>query len=282
MVYTANVLSVMIASPSDVTEQRDDVRSIVDSWNFIHAFSRSLILMPVGWETHAAPDLASKAQDIINKRVLENCDILVGIFWTRIGTPTAGFDSGTVEEISRHIDAGKPAMVYFSDAPVAPQTLDAQQYAGVQKFKSWCRDRGLVESFTSAAEFREKFRSQLDIQLNSNPYLRGVLTNVSVSSEIEQVVELSADAKNLLLAATDDHDGYVMTLSTLGGRHIQTNRKSFGNVGDARSSARWEAALDELIALSYLVGRDQKGEVYQVTHAGYRRADAIQGQVHDR
>lgn len=76
MAYRANVLSIMIASPSDVVQQRDDIRGIVSNWNFVNGLTRSLILMPVGWETHAAPDLAGRAQGIINERILESCDIL--------------------------------------------------------------------------------------------------------------------------------------------------------------------------------------------------------------
>lgn len=281
MAYIANVISVMIASPSDVVEQRDDVREIVNNWNFVNGAARSLILMPVGWETHAAPDLAGRAQGIINDRMLANCDVLVGIFWTRLGTPTGKFESGTVEEITRHIEAGKPAMVYFSDAPVAPQALDQNQYNGVLIFKDWCRNRGLVESFTNAAEFKDKFRYQLEIQLNSNPYLKGIIGNAVDSSDNTVVIEMSSDARELLVAASGGSGGHIMALSTLKGRFIQANGKTFGEQGDARSSARWEAALGELITLGYVVARGSKGEVFQVTNAGYHRADDIKEDARD-
>ena len=66
-----------------------------------------------------APEMGDEPQTIINKRILEDADFLVGIFWTRLGTPTASYASGAVEEIEEHLAAGKPAMLYFSAAPAA-------------------------------------------------------------------------------------------------------------------------------------------------------------------
>jgi hypothetical protein len=134
MAYKATVLSVMIASPGDVTEERNLIRDIIHEWNDINSKATECVLLPVGWETHSAPDLGRRAQEIINKSV-EHCDLLVGVFWTRLGTPTGDFESGTVEEIKRHISEGKPAMVYFSTAPVAPQSLDPNQYAALGEFR---------------------------------------------------------------------------------------------------------------------------------------------------
>jgi hypothetical protein len=113
--------------------------------------------------------------------VLADCDLLVGIFWTKLGTPTGSFKSGTAEEIQKHLDAGKPAMVYFSTAPVAPQSIDADQFAALTDFKGWCKDRGLVETFQNAEDFRTKFTNQLQIQLHKNPYLLDLLS-VSVAA----------------------------------------------------------------------------------------------------
>jgi len=277
MVYRANVLSVMIASPSDVIEQRDDIRAILSNWNFVNGLMRSLVLMPVAWETHAVPDLSGRAQGLINDRLLANCDFLVGVFWTRLGTPTGDFESGTVEEITRHIDAGKPAMVYFSDAPVAPQLLDVAQYENVKKFKTWCFERGLVETFTNSDEFRNKFRSQLEIQLNTNSYLKGIIDEAVKEENIIEISELSAEAKELLVAAAADSSGHIMSFSSLGGKHIQANGQRFGDPSNPRSSALWEAALQELVSLGYVVPRGAKGEVFQITKSGYDRADDIKG-----
>ena len=142
----------MIASPGDVFDEREVVRDIIHEWNYVNSISTNAVLMPVGWDTHSAPELSGRAQELINAQVLRDCDLLVGIFWSRLGTPTGEAASGTVEEIERHLDAGKPAMVYFSAAPVAPQSLDPDQFAALQEFRSWCEGKGLIETYANGTD----------------------------------------------------------------------------------------------------------------------------------
>jgi len=47
-------------------------------------------------------------------QMVSKCDILVGMFRTRLGTSMCAAESGTVEEISQFVAAGKPALLYFS------------------------------------------------------------------------------------------------------------------------------------------------------------------------
>ncbi|MDE3088728.1 MAG: DUF4062 domain-containing protein, partial [Chloroflexota bacterium] len=142
MSYTASVFKVMIASPSDVAGERNIIREVLTEWNIIYADGRKVVLLPIGWETHATPAMGERPQAIINKQVLKDCDLLVGVFWTRIGTPTGKYPSGTVEEIEEHIKAGKQVMLYFSDAPVRPDSVDNDQYTELKKFKDSCKARG--------------------------------------------------------------------------------------------------------------------------------------------
>ncbi|MBH5370953.1 hypothetical protein [Bradyrhizobium glycinis] len=73
---------------------------------------------------------------MINDRVLKDWDLLVGIFWTRLSTPTGTSASGSVEEIEKHIAAGKPATAYISNTPVALNSIDLAQYEA-KKFRKW-------------------------------------------------------------------------------------------------------------------------------------------------
>ena len=117
MPFEAIVYKVMIASPSDVIRERKIIREILAEWNTINSESRGIVLLPVGWDTDVSPSMGEHPQKIINKQVLKDCDLLVGVFWTRIGTPTEEYFSGTVEEIEEHLKSGKPAMLYFSNTP---------------------------------------------------------------------------------------------------------------------------------------------------------------------
>lgn len=148
MSYPATVFKVMIASPSDVAAERNIVREVLFEWNTVHADTRQKVLLPVGWETHSVPEMGDRPQALINKQILDGCDLLVGVFWTRIGTATGEFVSGTVEEIEEHIKAQKPTMLYFSNSPVIPDSVDPDQYSGLKAFKVSCQSRGLYESYS--------------------------------------------------------------------------------------------------------------------------------------
>ncbi len=50
----------------------------------------------------------SRPQEVINSAIVDKCDLLVGIFWTRIGSPSGEADSGTIEEIELVAKAKKP------------------------------------------------------------------------------------------------------------------------------------------------------------------------------
>src|SRR5689334_8410941 len=107
MAFSCEARQVFIASPSDVESERAGVAEAIYEWNALHAFAMSLVFLPVRLETHAAPEMGARPQEIINKRVLADCDLLVGIFWSRVGSPTGVAESGTIEEIEEAVGAGK-------------------------------------------------------------------------------------------------------------------------------------------------------------------------------
>lgn len=281
--YHATAIKIMIASPSDVERERQVARDVIHEWNAVHSEDKGLVLMPVGWETHAQPAMGDRAQALINKQVLEGCDLLVAVFWTRIGSPTGTSVSGTVEEIEEHLKAGKPAMLYFSRAPVRPDSVDDVQYKALLEFRRQCESRGLIEFYESIQEFRDKFARQL---------AQAVIANVSggTDAEIEAFADLQAlrgrdpvlaslsdDARELLVEGAADKNGTIMRLQTMGGLRMHANRKQFGEPGNARSEAKWESALEQLRKEQLLQDVGHKGELFRVTDRGYRVADRIRG-----
>jgi hypothetical protein len=69
--YTATVINVIIASPSDVPQERLIALDVIAEWNTIHAKDRNTVLMPIGWETHSAPDTGDRPRAIINGQLLK-------------------------------------------------------------------------------------------------------------------------------------------------------------------------------------------------------------------
>ncbi len=291
MAYKAIVIEVMIASPSDVLRERQIAREVVNQWNIIHSKDKQAVLLPVMWETHASPTMGQRAQEIINKEVLENCDLLIGIFWTRIGTPTGSSKSGTVEEIQRHIQAGKPAMLYFSEAPVIPDSVDPEQYRQLKDFKKECEQKGLIETFESAQDFEKKFTHQLSLRVAQDDYLQSVLGSTGEPSMTESIISqpkltgippLSKEAQELLIEACNDPHGAILVVRFIGGMFVQTTDKQFGDGHDRRSQAIWEGAVHELERAGLLVDRGYKGEHYELTREGYDVADLLKTELSKR
>ena len=167
MSFAARVFQVLIASPSDVTEEREIAVKTIQEWNDLNSADRELVLLPLRWETHSSPEYGSAPQEVLNRQIVDRSDLVVGIFWTRIGTPTGAADSGTLEEIERMASQSKPVMLYFSQAKQEPDRIDLEQLAKLRNFKAKTCNNALIETFSSHNEFREKLAKQLEIQVRS-------------------------------------------------------------------------------------------------------------------
>ncbi len=268
----------MIASPGDVASERAIIRDVIYEWNAVHSETRNIVLLPIGWETHTSPEMGSAAQSIINRQVLNQCDLLVGVFWTRIGTPTEEFASGTVEEIEKHIDTGKPAMLYFSSQPVAVDSVDMEQVSELRRFKESCQPRGLYEAYDSYADFKDKFYRHLQIKLNQHQMFSSIKQeNISpVVESSTQIPDLTNEARVLLKEASLDPHGAIMVIRALNGTNIQTNGKNLIESGERREVAKWESALEILINHNLVVERGHKGQVFEISNLGYQIADMIE------
>jgi hypothetical protein len=165
MAYDARVFRILIASPSDVEDEREIAVRVIHEWNDLYSHSRNVALLPLRWETHTAPEYGVRPQEIINRAIVDECDLLVGIFWTRVGSPTGIAESGTLEEIERVGTAGKPIMLYFPRVEIDPERIDLTQIERLKKFKEKTYPKGLVENFKKAIEFRDKFAKQLELKI---------------------------------------------------------------------------------------------------------------------
>jgi len=298
MSFEAKVIQIMIASPSDVSEERTIIRDIIYEWNAINTVYKKVVLLPIGWETHSTPEMGDRGQAILNKQILKDSDILVAVFWTRIGTPTGDQKSGTVEEIMEHYNNDKPTMIYFSNKPVELDSVDRDQYQELQTFKDWCKNEGLIHEYSSIEDFSKSFYRHLSqtiiSYLNNNDNSVNTSKNDTtwypVKTEPGQIPDdlkerkkgegdtkpnpaLTSEAIELLLAASEDPNGTIFIMKTSGGSRIITNRQDFVGDNTPRTRAKWEAAVEELLYRGYIKEEGYKGEVFSVTSQGYSIAD---------
>ena len=286
MSYDARVFNVMIASPSDVADERTIVREVIYDWNAVHSERENIVLLPVGWESHSSPEMGARPQEIINKQTVDKCDLLVGVFGTRIGTDTGEYPSGTVEEIEEHIALGKPVMLYFSKRLGDSDSFDKDQYAKLEELRKDYESRGLYEIYDGDSDFREKFSRQVQIKMNEHEIFQfreegsnSDLRKVEVENNMPQLSDI---AKILLKeAASQDSEGHILyyydgigPIIQIGGstsdhENIIPDRKS-------RTVAQWRAALKELKAAELLDDEGNYGEMFLVTPSGYDVADMIE------
>jgi hypothetical protein len=271
MTFQANVLRVMIASPGDVAEERQAVTGEILRWNDANAVARRQVLLPVKWETHSTPQQGEHPQAIINRQLLDDADIMVAIFGTRIGTPTEGYISGTVEEIKKHVAAGKTAKIYFSDVPVPPSSLDPEQYAQLQAFRKECQTTGLYATFGSVQQLRTDFRHHLDLELNQPRYL---WLSPPQPSTLDIAKDLSPDAIRLIIAAAST-DGTIILQHTLGGYGLSAGPEEFMEP-TPRSAAQWRAIVNDLTKRGLLGEASPGSGVYQLSESGFKIADDIE------
>ncbi len=165
MSFNAKVFKVLIASPGDVEEERDAIPEVIARWNNSNAEPSGIVLLPVKWETHSAPLLGDRPQGIINEQLVKSCDMAIGVFWTRLGSPTGASESGTAEEIEWFIENGKPVMVYFSSRQVDTTKLDLDQYKALKEFQKKMQKLGLTGSYNSVTDFKEQLLNQININV---------------------------------------------------------------------------------------------------------------------
>lgn len=155
MSYVAQVLTVMIASPSDLPEARDAVRDAIYAWNESNSRNKAVMIQPWRWETSAVPITGDRAQSLINSQGVDRSDIVFALFGSRLGSPTSEAVSGTAEEIERAVGIGKPVHVYFSDAPL-PRDVDVEQLTALRQFKKAMQEKSLLGQFSSPSELHHE------------------------------------------------------------------------------------------------------------------------------
>jgi len=158
-------VKILVASPGDVLKERKIVEQVIKKWNILHSEERKLVLDAVLWESRTAPESGERTQGIINRQIVDQCDFAIGIFWTKIGTPTGVAPGGAVEEVQRMIENGKQVMLYFSDKPISPSAIDALQKAKIDEFRASIQRNALVAVYDKHKQFKDKLADDIFTQV---------------------------------------------------------------------------------------------------------------------
>ncbi|WP_342533304.1 hypothetical protein MHB40_20260 [Lysinibacillus sp. FSL K6-0057] len=184
MSFTAKVYRVLIASPSDVSEERELIPKVLHKWNTNNSAHYRIVFLPVKWETHTIPEMGERPQALINSQIVNSSDILIGTFWTKLGTHTGVAESGTVEEIQEFMNSSKKVMLYFSIKPVMPDSIEPEQYKKLKEFRIHCQSKGLYDTYDSSELLEEKLLNHLTLFAQSN-------SNEPISNDLITTNQLS-------------------------------------------------------------------------------------------
>jgi hypothetical protein len=212
-----DVLSLFLASPGDVAEERLRVAEVVTNWNRAWSRELSLRLELVRWEDDAFPGIDDDAQAVINRQVPTDWDIFVGIMWARFGTPTGRAGSGTEEEferaLTRHREPAQTISIlfYFKDAPISPSKLDTDQLRRVQAFRQHLQSHGLLTwDFTEADQFEKLLSLHLTRQVQDWRKRRGrIATAETIAHTSQEALALPEAKPTVELPPPLDDSGYL-------------------------------------------------------------------------
>ena len=160
---------ILISCPGDVIEEIDSVNEAINKFNDLYTKVLKIRLTSKHWSKDSYNQSGGKAQSLLNKQLVNECDAAVAIFWTRFGTPTDKYGSGTEEEISELIESGKQVFMYFSSKPIPPDDLledkKRKQYEKVKAYQQRYAEegKGIYSTFVSTEDFQDKLFAHLSM-----------------------------------------------------------------------------------------------------------------------
>jgi len=162
------IFRIVVASPADVQSERDTLPSVIEEIRGVAA-DRGLYLELSRWETDSHPGFHPEGPQGLIDPILKiaDCDLLIGIFWKRFGTPTAAGKTGTEHEFNLAYEAwqekGSPQIfVYFNEKESSPKSkAEIEQWGRVFDFKERFPKEGLWWPYKGKAQFEKLVRNHL-------------------------------------------------------------------------------------------------------------------------
>lgn len=97
MAQNVTLYNLLISCPGDIKEEVTLIESAVDEFNELYAETLGITIKTRHWSKSSYAQSGGKPQALLNEQFVNKCDAAVAIFWTRFGTPTDEYGSGTEE-----------------------------------------------------------------------------------------------------------------------------------------------------------------------------------------
>ena len=173
MAQNVTLYNLLISCPGDIKKEVTLIEAAVDEFNELYAETLGITIKTRHWSKSSYAQSGGKPQALLNEQFVNKCDAAVAIFWTRFGSPTDEYGSGTEEEIQIMLQSGKQVFMYFSDKPIPPSKINGDGYEKIQAFRDKYKDNAIF-SFndkevrcvnTNVIPFSTGFLIALDLKL---------------------------------------------------------------------------------------------------------------------
>lgn len=161
MPKSVTLYKLLISCPGDITDEIELINDSVTKFNEFYSDELGITIQTKHWSKSSYAQSGGKPQTLLNEQFIKDCDAAVAVFWTRFGSPTDKYGSGTEEEIDLMIKAGKQVFMYFSDKPISPSQNDYEGFQKIRDFRDKYKDKGIYSTYTTNEEFQNMFFAHL-------------------------------------------------------------------------------------------------------------------------
>jgi hypothetical protein len=155
--------AVLISCPTDIKDEISIINEVVNRWNEINSKRLDCTVTVAHWSVDSYPESGERAQQLVNRQIVTEADVIVGIFWSHFGTPTGLARSGTEEELRLGLELEKNIMLYFSEIPIPNHLINEDELIKINLFKEEYKSIGIYWIFNSLENFKSVFTRHFDL-----------------------------------------------------------------------------------------------------------------------
>lgn len=242
---------IFIASPSDLSEERECLNEVISELNITYGNPNNIVIELLKWETNSTPAISTnEVQTIINNDIPEY-DLFIGLLWMKFGTPTKEFGSGTEEEFNiayqkfqKNSDSIQILFYFKNSAPKSLGEINPEQLSKVRNFKSSLGEKNVLYWEFNLKDDLERFlRFHIPTRLDS------LKTNSNIPAKIkeEKIAVITLESEDM------DDDFGILDYQEFIEESFSISTQALIRISDATSSIGDEMnkktrEIDNLIA----------------------------------
>lgn len=234
MKNTIELIKCLIASPADVAKERDICEEVFNELNRETGDILGFRLESVRWEKDTHAGCGDYVQDVINQQIEDRYNLVIGIMYSRFGTPTPVAGSGTEEEFNNAYEKWKAGeiddiMFYFNIASIPQNILDTKQFEKLQEFKK--RLKGLkvyYKEYDGVDNFKSFLKQELSIYVRQKYGKKGKSQKKDIKVKIRESSIIQKELSYKYLQAWNEAEDLLYKEDNLDGitKKIDKQKKS--------------------------------------------------------